>query len=32
MMKEGNESDLYALGSICTVCVAIAGFYRPLKA
>ena len=32
LMKEDNGFDLYALGSICTVCVAIAGFYWLLKA
>ena len=32
MMKAGNGFDLYALVSICAVCVAIAGFYWLLKA
>ena len=27
LMKGGNGFDLYTLGSTCTVCVAIAGFY-----
>lgn len=32
IMKGSNESSLYALGSICTVCVAIVGLYWLLKA
>lgn len=32
MMKGGSECDLYTLGNICAVCVAIAGFYWLLKA
>lgn len=32
LMKGDNGFDLYAFGSTCTVCVAIAGFYWLLKA
>ena len=32
LIKGGNGFDLYTLGSTCTVCVAIAGFYWLLKA
>ena len=32
LKKGGNGFDLYTLGSTCTVCVAIAGFYWLLKA
>ena len=31
-MKGDNGFDLYALGSTCAVCIAIAGFYLLLKA
>lgn len=32
LMKGDNGFDLYALGSTCAVCIAIAGFYWLLKA